>query len=206
MKTNESEDGRLFAPAAGRNRDAIEAVLGRHLPQSGQVLEIASGTGEHISHFAEMFGQLFWQPSDRDDARRESVEAWRNHVGLENLLPQVNVDVAADDWAGELKKFDFVMVVNLLHLISGVDMLSFMRGAAEVLHDGGKFMIYGPFMRGGKLTSDGDAKFHADLQKQDALIGYKDIDSVVKQLGDCGFELVETVEMPANNMAIIVQK
>ena len=44
---------RLLAPAAERNREPILDVLRRVLPASGNVLEIASGTGQHVVHFAQ---------------------------------------------------------------------------------------------------------------------------------------------------------
>jgi hypothetical protein len=45
-----TSDPRPFgSSAAARNRDPILAVLKRVLPPAGQVLEIASGTGEHAA-------------------------------------------------------------------------------------------------------------------------------------------------------------
>jgi tRNA G46 methylase TrmB len=48
-------DERLFSPSAERNREPIAAVLRRCLPATGAVLEIASGTGEHVAWFAAQF-------------------------------------------------------------------------------------------------------------------------------------------------------
>ena len=44
---------RLYAPATLRNRDVILDVLRSVLPTTGVVLEVASGSGEHIVHFAQ---------------------------------------------------------------------------------------------------------------------------------------------------------
>ena len=43
------------APATVRNRDAIAQALAKLLPERGLVLEIASGTGEHVVYFAKLF-------------------------------------------------------------------------------------------------------------------------------------------------------
>ena len=43
----EAEDGRRFSPSIARNRDRVRDVFQRYMPNTGQVLEVASGTGEH---------------------------------------------------------------------------------------------------------------------------------------------------------------
>ena len=57
-------DDRQYAPATLRNRDFILDVLRDVLPMTGVILEIASGSGEHIVHFARNFPTLVFQPSD----------------------------------------------------------------------------------------------------------------------------------------------
>ena len=74
-------DERRFAPAAARNRDPISRVLDLALPETGTVLEIASGSGEHSVHFCAQFTGLRFIPSDPDPEARTSIEAWRRHSG-----------------------------------------------------------------------------------------------------------------------------
>ena len=85
---------RREAPAAARNREPIAEALAEELPPAGLVLEVASGTGEHAVHLARRFPHLQWQPSDPDPAALESIAAWREHEGLANLLPPLEIDAA----------------------------------------------------------------------------------------------------------------
>jgi tRNA G46 methylase TrmB len=57
-------DYRQYAPATGRNRDFILDILRDVLPTTGLILEIASGSGEHVVHFARDFPGLIFQSSD----------------------------------------------------------------------------------------------------------------------------------------------
>ena len=47
-----TSDDRQHAPATLRNRDFILDVLRDVLPKTGVILEVASGSGEHVVHFA----------------------------------------------------------------------------------------------------------------------------------------------------------
>ena len=51
------------------------------LPTKGVILEIASGSGEHVVHFARNFPNLFFQPSDREPDALQSVAAWVKAMG-----------------------------------------------------------------------------------------------------------------------------
>ena len=77
----------LHAPAAERNRAPILEVLRAELPATGRVLEIASGTGQHVVHFAQALPGLTWQPSDPDPRQRASIVARVAQAGLGNVEP-----------------------------------------------------------------------------------------------------------------------
>ena len=87
-------DPRRHAPATLRNRDAIAAVLRDELPDAGLVLEVASGSGEHVVHFAVTFPALDWQPSDPDPAALASIAALRGDANLPNLRAPLLLDAA----------------------------------------------------------------------------------------------------------------
>src|SRR5436305_1981084 len=107
-------DARRYAPATERNRDAILAVLGRHLPMHGLVLELASGSGEHVAHFAAALPNLVFQPSDPDATSRASIDCWASSAGLANLRPALALDATMADWP--IAAADAVLCINMIHI------------------------------------------------------------------------------------------
>ncbi|SLN72178.1 Methyltransferase domain protein [Roseovarius albus] len=198
--------GKLSAPAAARNKDSIVDALRRFLPASGNVLELASGTGQHAVALAKAFPNLIWQPTDMDPSRLSSIDAWADEAELENLKSAVTLDAVNPGWATAHAPQDGVLLVNLLHLISTNESKCIIREAAQALNPGGRLMIYGPFLREGRATSEGDQSFHSRLQSHDPETGYKDHEDVMTWGLDQGLAPHDTIEMPANNLFLIWQK
>ncbi len=194
-------DGRMFAPAAGRNIDPILATLTKlHLPQ-GRALEIASGTGEHTARLADAFPGLQWQPTEIDQARMASIRAWVAHAGQPNLLPPVEMDATKPGWSLKHGPRDLIYLVNLLHLIPAPAATTLLSELKQALAPDGMALLYGPFLRDGLPTSEGDARFHASLRAADPAIGYKDLNWVIASLKPRD---VSVIDMPANNLLLVV--
>lgn len=203
-KTDALPDGRLSAPSASRNAVPIFDQLAPFVPEQGMVLELASGTGQHIASLALRHPQVTWQPSDVSDQRMESVRAWRTHAGAANLRAPMLLD-ASGAWPA-LADLRLVYVVNLFHLISDHDALAVIRGAAGALTAGGYFFIYGPFRTDGRFRSEGDAAFDASLKVQDVSIGYKELEWMQAAFTAHDLSLVCVNEMPANNLVLVGRK
>ncbi|MBZ4688760.1 MAG: hypothetical protein JG765_11 [Cereibacter sp.] len=196
-------DGRRLAPSAERNAEPILALLQAE-GLSGRLLELASGTGQHAARFAAALPRLDWQPSDVEPANLVSIQAWRAQAGVANLRPPVLLDAARPGWSTEWQGLDAILLVNLLHLIPAPTAATVLAEAARALSPGGKLLLYGPFLRDGKPTSEGDAAFDASLRAQDAAIGYKDLAWVTGHLAAAGLT-ARVVEMPANNLMLIAR-
>lgn len=200
------EGGRLHAPAAERNAEPILSLLRHHGPGRGRVLELASGTGQHAIYFARALPGLDWQPTEMDPERLASIDAWAAGEGLPNLRPAIRLDATLPGWSADHGGQDLIVLVNLLHLIPEPAARALFSEAAQALTPGGRVILYGPFLRDGETTSDGDARFHAALTAQDPAIGYKDDFDVIDWLHDAGLSFVDLVEMPANNLAFVAEK
>lgn len=196
------EDGRLHAPAAERNIEALLAVLRDYAPETGYALELASGTGQHIARFAAEFPKLSWQPTEIDQSRLASIETWRQASGCSNLLPAQRLDATQSGWGQTKGPAALVLLVNLLHLIGTPQARTLIAESGEALGARGVLILYGPFLRDGRATSAGDRAFHAQLQASDPEIGYKDASDVEHWMQEAGLEQLRRIEMPANNLVL----
>jgi SAM-dependent methyltransferase len=203
---NQTEGGKLVAPSASRNLEPIAALLAKEAPSRGRALEIASGTGQHVAAFAARLPGLHWQPSDPDPARRASIDAYAAESGLSNIAAALDLDAAAPGWGARLAGQNLILLVNLLHLIPMDWVKVLIAEAAHALAPGGRFILYGPFLRDGSLTSDGDRAFHASLIAQDPRIGYKEIADILALLRAAGLSVIDLQEMPANNLAVVAER
>ncbi|MCE8538831.1 DUF938 domain-containing protein [Ruegeria pomeroyi] len=200
----QGDGARMVAPAAERNMAVLCDLLEQVAPHQGRALELASGTGQHVSAFAERLPGLSWQPTEVDAQRRASIDAYCE--GLDNVAPVQELNATRPGWGANWAGQDLVVLINLLHLISEDEAATLIAEAAAALAPGGRLVIYGPFMRAGELTSEGDARFHAALTADDPEIGYKDDFDTMDRMQAVGLEMADVVEMPANNLALIAEK
>lgn len=198
-----TEPQALHAPAAERNKAPILEALQTHLPARGRVLEIASGTGQHVVHFAAALPGLDWLPSDPDPAQRASITAHVVAAGLDNVAQPLDLDVLGR-WP-ELR-VDAVIVANLLHVSPPQTLPALCAGAAAVLEPGGVLHVYGPFNRGGRYTSAGNERFDQALRAQDPAWGIRDLESLLAAAADAGLRERQVLDMPANNLSVVLER
>ena len=204
--TNIEGDGRLNAPSAVRNAEHIVELVRNTAIKSGNALEIASGTGQHVVKLASALPYLNWQPSDVDEARIKSIRCWSDDQHLTNLKPPCLLDATAEGWSAEHHGQDLILLVNLLHLISTKETKILVKEMSKALASNGLSIIYGPFMRSGKLISKNDMEFHHSLINADPDLGYKNDVDMLNLFGEEGLVHLSTEKMPANNLAFILQK
>ena len=203
---NSKGDARLFAPSAERNSTPIVNLIKQIAPKSGEAFEIASGTGQHIVKLALSLPNLSWSPSEVDEERIKSISAWIKAENLSNIKPPLYLDATETGWSKSLPQSDFILLVNLLHLVSWNETEILISELSKALKTEGIALIYGPFMRNGELTNEGDKKFHFSLTQTDPDIGYKDDLDMQALFSKSGLSCKEKVEMPANNLAFVLKK
>lgn len=192
---------KLSSPAAQRNREPIASVLADWLPESGLVLEVASGSGEHAAFFAARFPNLEWQPGDTDSAALQSIEAWRADSGLSNLREPVVLD-AAGTWPVDAA--DAVLNINMVHISPWEAAMGLLDGAASILPAGGKLILYGPWIVEGTPTAASNLAFDADLKRRNPAWGLRKVEDLAFEAEKRGLSLADQREMPANNRMLLL--
>ncbi len=187
------------APAAERNKQPILEVYARVLPARGLVLEIASGTGQHVAWFARHLPELTWQPSDLDDDGFASIAAWC--AGLGNVRAPVVVDAAAPVWS--IERADAIVCANMIHIAPWAAAVGLFAGAGRIVDPGGLLCTYGPYRFGGRFTAPSNAAFDESLRARDPAWGVRDLDDLRGLAAAAGLALEETVDMPANNHLLV---
>ena len=199
-------DGRLSAPAAEKNTGPITDLVKEYAPDRGRALEIASGTGQHIVKLAAVKPNLNWQPSDIDQLQIASIQSWCKDCNLVNVRPPVILNATKIGWSSKFNGQQFILLVNLIHLISQNEAAMLIGEISSALAPGGRSIIYGPFKRDNKLTSAGDQTFHQSLIEADSQIGYKNDAWMIAKFKEAKLELLKVAQMPANNLAFIFEK
>jgi hypothetical protein len=222
---------RQFSAASERNRAPILAVLKRVLPETGLMVEIGAGSGQHAAYFAARFPGLQWQPTEPDADGRASIDAWAGESGAPNLLAAIDLDVTEAAWPVATAAAMFS--ANMIHIAPWPCCLGLMAGAGRVLSasgvDGGTpdreittggdgrspdrdpqkagvLCLYGPFKQGGGHTAPSNAQFDDSLKSRDPAWGIRDLEAVIDAAAQNGLAHVETVAMPANNMMPIFRR
>lgn len=195
-------EAKRHAPATLRNREAIVAVLADWLPPAGRVLEVASGSGEHVVHFAAAFPHLRWQPSDPDPDALTSIAAWRSEAGLTNIAPPLCLDAAANDWP--IGDADALLCINMVHISPWQATEGLFEGATRLL--GGEnrpLILYGPYFERGVESAPSNIAFDESLRSRNGEWGIRHTDELDNLGARHGFTRAARYEMPANNLMLV---
>ena len=204
-------DGRLRSPSFERNFEPIRDAMRPYLEGAeGTVLEIGSGTGQHIAHWAGEFPGLRWVPSDIHAAHHTSIAAWGAALGCANLVAPLYLD-AGTDWPDDppvraLGDLTAVLSCNVIHIAPWAVAQGIVGGAARVLAPGGVLILYGPFREGGEHAGPGNASFDALLQAEDPDWGVRDLDDISSLARAAGFGAAQITRMPSNNLTVVFAK
>ena len=196
------------APATSRNREPILKVLKQHLPSKGNILEIASGTGEHGVFFAPYFSPQQWIPSDQDPECLASIKSWRRDCSTDNLQSPLTIDVMKENWHQSLTSQNIrsLICINMIHISPWEACVGLIKGTSQILPSDGVLYLYGPYKVNNQHTAISNEQFDESLRLRNPLWGIRDLESVAKLAQENDLHLKEKIAMPANNFSLIFEK
>jgi SAM-dependent methyltransferase len=197
-------DEKETAPSAERNKGPILDVARRVLPARGLVLEIGSGTGQHVAHFAAALPSLVFQPSEMEASKHASIRAWARDAGLDNVRPPIELDIMRSPWP--IDAADAIICINVIHISPWAATLALMTGAAAILPGGGVLLTYGPYRRNGRHTAPSNEEFDTSLRARNSEWGVRGMEEVERAANRAGLRLEEAVAMPANNFTLVFRR
>ncbi len=193
-----------YSAAAERNKEPILDVLRRVLPKQGLVLEIASGTGRHVLHFAAALPALRWQPTDADTELRESISLSVSAAELSNVNAALQLDVLKTPWP--VREADALLCINMIHISPWAATVALFDGARDTLSADDVLFIYVPYRRDYRHTTPSNEAFDVSLRSRNPEWGVRDLEAVTRTAATAGFIREDVIAMPANNLSVIFRK
>jgi hypothetical protein len=197
-------DHRQYAPATVRNRDFVLDVLRDVLPLRGRILEIASGSGEHVVHFASNLQGLTFQPSDPEPEALLSTAAWVKAAEVTNVWAPTVLDASQSPWP--IASADGIICINMVHISPWDATSGLITGAAAILPRGSPLYLYGPYKRKGFATAPSNEAFDRNLRDRNPTWGLRDLEAVAAIAQSVGFSVPTITEMPANNLSVVFRR
>ncbi len=176
------------------------------LPKAGLLLEVASGTGEHVVHFAAALPEWTFQPSDLDPDALTSIAAWVHASELANVRMPLRLDVTSKTWPLAGESVQAVFSANMVHIAPEEAARGLTAGAGRLLESGGVLVVYGPFRIAGVHTAPSNQAFDLDLRARDPRWGVRDVEWLQELAASNGLAFEERVAMPANNQIVVFSK
>lgn len=183
-------------------------MLKKHInPQipGGTVLEISSGTGQHISYFAQQFPTLTFQPSEYEKTLFKSIQAYAIDTPTKNVKNPIYIDITTEstNWNTEGKLYDYMININMMHISPFQCTIMLFKNAAQVLKRNGLMITYGPYAYDGKLTPESNVNFDRNLRADNPEWGVRDIKDLEQIANDNKMELINMYDLPSNNKCLV---
>ncbi|RWS30306.1 UPF0585 protein C16orf13-like protein [Leptotrombidium deliense] len=201
-----------MASASERNKEPILNVLRGLISQhtTGNALEIASGYGTHVIHFASHFKNILWQPTDVEPSALNYINQNVSQSRLTNVKTAVFVDASKPltDWTEDVKcrLYDLIVCINMIHITPFECTEGLFSAAGLLLKDTGILITYGPYAVNGVLKPQSNIDFDKYLKRQNPTWGVKDISDLKVLAEKNGLSLTQTFEMPSNNKTLVFRK
>ena len=120
------------------------------------------------------------------------------------MQPPVSLDGLDDPWPEVPPEVDAIFCANLLHIAPWGTCGALMAGAGRHLSAAGRLILYGPYLLDGAAPAPSNLAFDADLRSRNPAWGLRRLADVLAEAEAVGLRLSERVEMPANNLLLVL--
>lgn len=209
---------RLKNSSADRNcspiLDCLHKVLEKN--QYGQrLLEISSGTGQHVGFFANAFPDIAFYPSEYDTSMFGSIRAYTEP--LSNVAFPMTVDIRQPfgKWNWHVanlqpnkvaQTFDYMLNINMIHITPWSCTEGLFKNASGLLKPNGIMITYGPYASNGILTPESNVNFDQYLRHTNTEWGVRDLRDLQQLALTYSICLDKIFDMPANNKVCVWRK
>lgn len=193
--------------AAGRNKGPILKVLEKLISENSwryvNILEIASGSGEHAALFAEKLN-VKYLPTEPDASCIPIIN--ESCSALSNVLPAINLPVGNIEESllppeMQSRNIQLIICINMIHISPFRCTRELFVLGSNLLAPGGFVFMYGPYRVNGTMVESNIA-FDESLKSRNADWGIRDLENVEAVAAEHGFDLVSVTDMPANNLCV----
>lgn len=186
-----------FSFPAERNKQPIYEVLKTYIKNNATLLEIGSGTGQHIEYFSEKFPEVVFQPSNPDCSTLMVLDK-------NNILKPFRLDVnIKTHWPNT--HYDYIYTANTCHIMSWEEVLLMIDLISTHLKTKGLFFCYGPFIFKDRQTKKSNINFDIFLKEKLLTMGLRHFDDIEKAALTNKLELIKIHDMPTNNNLLIFE-
>lgn len=191
-----------FSPAAEQNKLPILEVIKKHFGDCQSILEIASGSGQHVAFFSQALPRCIFQPTEKEKEFLESISLYTE--SLKNVRPPMLLDIENDLWPRE--KFEAAININMIHISPFSACEALFLGMKNCLKPKGFLLMYGPFFEKDTAPVQSNIEFDRYLRNQNQQWGVRFVEDVLEVAKSTGFQLTDKVQMPANNLSLVFEK
>uniref|UniRef100_A0A8D0EGS5 DUF938 domain-containing protein n=1 Tax=Salvator merianae TaxID=96440 RepID=A0A8D0EGS5_SALMN len=200
----------LVSPMAERNKEAILEVLADYVDDTSTAfgLELGSGTGQHVVHFAQALPTITWQPSEINPISQQSISAYIRATKVTNVREPLIIDISQpwNQWAGLGRACcDFIVIINMLH-VTDRGLEGMFKGIGQLLKPGGIFLAYGPFAVNGIIIPESNVQLDEMLQARNPEWGLRDIEELRQHANLNALRLERMLEMPEYTKCLIFRR
>ena len=200
-------DARSHSSSFERNIGPITDILLEILPHNkSALLEIGSGSGQHVAHLAKVFPHIEFHPTEYSSDSLPSINDWADHFNQSNVRLAITLDAANPNWRVQDNFFSTLTAFNVIHYAPWEVTEKLFQHAGRYLTYDAQIILYGPYKIDGEHISQSNIDFDKWLKSVNPEFGVRDIDEVSEAAKRHKFTLDTLHPMPANNFMPIFKR